>query len=340
MEIYPAPQLPGHGPVVLEPVREAWVVGGNPAWRAWAGKLLQGRGITWTALSWKQWDARRGQGGLPELVLTDGARESGIAAASGVRLVAAGEGLPDPWDARALTDALDAAGVPAEAAGIEPSSSPPVDPAMLISLMRRYVVASRKAVAGLDQNLDAFRKCQSGPLAGGDFLAEAGEKSGELEGLVDSLDRTLNPARTTRGECPVWPVVEAAFDLGCFESPWTWQDGLPDVLPDIAASRGQLERVMESLVAAIRCLRPGPGATVHVGARTAGAASCRELAVECRSLPAGLDAENPELAMQLVVLASRLADVGGRFEESAAGLWRCCFPVRPQSVPRLRVDIP
>lgn len=340
MEITVRQALCGWGPAGIEPVWEAWVVGGNPAWRAWAGKLLEGRGFTWIAWSWRAWDARRGQGGLPELVLTDGGRECGIAAISGVRVVEAGECLPDPWDARALTAALDAAGVPAEGAGGVPRFSPLVGPAGIGSLLRRYVVAGRQAVDGLHRSLEAFRSCQPGPLAGGDFLAEVGEKSGELEGLVDALDRTLNPARVTRGECPVWPVVEDAFDLGCFESGWAWQDGLPAALPDIAASRRQVERVMESVVAAIGCLRPVSGAVVRVGARMAKSAPCRELVVECRDLPAGLGAANPELAMQLVVLASRLADAGGRFEEDAAGIWRCFLPVRPQAAWRLRAEVP
>ena len=340
MEINHMQTLCGGGPVGFEPVREAWVVGGNPAWRAWAGKLLESRGLTWTALSWQAWDARCGQGGLPELVLTDGRRGCGIAMASGVRVVEAGERLPGPWDAGALADALDAAGVSAAVAGNGLWPSPRVAPAGIGNLVRRYAVAGRRAVDGLNRSLDAFRRCQPGPLAGGDFLAEANEKSRELEGLVDALDRTLNPARVTRGECPVWPVVEDAFDLGCFESGWTWQDGLPDALPDIAAGRCQVERVMESVVAAIGCLRSGSGAAVHVGARMTESAPCRELVVECRGLPAGLGAANPELAMQLVVLASRLADAGGRLEEDAAGIWRCFLPVRPQAAWRLRAEVP
>jgi hypothetical protein len=312
------------------------VISDSPLWRSWAGRLVEARGVAWRAFGWAAWEGLSQSGGAPDLLITDGSRAAVPGEWSEVpAMIEAGERFEDPWDPWALGDALDRCGVGRASAS---GRDGPAAPLAIRSLLARYVDAGRQASRDLAENLGAFRASQPAALAGGDYLAEACEKSRELAGLVDSLERSLQPQPQDRGECPLWPAVEEAFDLGTAESPWRWSDGLPTVLPDVAATRWQLERVLEGLVESLRSLDSGLGAVVHLSARETGQAPWRELALECSGMTSAAGGGG-RVSACLVELAARLAACGGRFEESAAGIWRCILPVRPSAPLRRRAEV-
>ena len=322
----------------FRPIMEAWVISESPLWRTWVGALLEKRGLVWRAFSWNSWEKLSLGPVFPELVLTDGSQDH-RAMADGVLVVDAGEELGDPWDAVALENALDASGIYSC-----PPDSGTGDPATrghseVDQLGQWYLQAGRRAVNEIAENLARFRAAQPGPINGEDYLSEARDRVRRMEWLNDTYAAGSAPAPAMHGESPLWPSVEAAFDIACMESSWTWHDSMPRLLPDVAVTRWPMEKALESLAAAMQKIAAIDEVVVEVSAREQATGTWRHVELECRGLPHPVHSNNPDLAEALLEVAARMGAAGGRFEVSPSGGWRCLFPVHDSAVLRNRESL-